>query len=219
MKTTTSLNLAAVAILFPALCAWAQTSAPQPARPFQGTISARAGEDGTTFDFYVGPKATRIDIREAGQKKVTTVLDTAHHEVSLRVPDHNLTLRFPLPELDLDEGDDENDSETYEFTGRQSAVAGVPCSWVRIQGQGARGSEACVTRGLGSFARLGAHSRSWPKALIGGQLFPLKVVEHRAGGDVVSWLVTRVEAKGLDPSIFAVPSNAQFSLGFDVEED
>ncbi len=196
--------------------AFAQTPG---APPFQGTITARAGDDDTTLDFHVGPSAVRIDVREEGEKKVRAIFDTRRRQMTVRFSEHNVTLRFPLPRIDID-SDDADDP--YERTGRFAVVAGVKCEWFHVHRRDKPDADACVTSEFGplpALVRSLPDSKSWSTAMLGGKQFPLEVIEHGDEGDSVEWRVTRIERKALDPSTFSVPTKPRFSLGFDIDDD
>lgn len=100
-----------------------------------------------------------------------------------------------------------------EWTGKKETIAGHECEHATITDAQGRSSDVCLAKDLGTFmgmpgggrgrGRRGGAGAGWQAHI--GQAFPLKVVQN---GRVVL-LVTSVEKKALDDSLFTVPSGYQ----------
>lgn len=96
-------------------------------------------------------------------------------------------------------------------TDQKDRVADHDCEIWRVEETGPTGTktsrEACVAKG-GAFVDPAARAVSpWEKELAVRGVFPLRVVDVPAKGDKPRLVVTKIEARSLDASLFAIPKD------------
>lgn len=125
-----------------------------------------------------------------------------------------------------EQGEDVSEFPKLTDTGRQETIAGYTCEhWLMGEKQDI---DICVAKGLGYFgmggqsggglgswqnlmfspkllAQAAAHPE-WVKFLEGGA-FPLKLTASKEGDVKMTMEATKIERKGLDDSLFAIPAD------------
>jgi hypothetical protein len=203
-------TLAAAAALAPA--AGAQSR-------FEGVVSFRA-EQGATMEYYLRNGVSRVETDIGGQRRVT-ITDPAVQTTFILLPDQQAYMEMPVRQGGP--GGAADDAKLTK-TGKTDKVAGHACEYWRLEISNGLSADICAASDLGSFvATMGGGMRRggggggiaggtrmmWQRAVAAQHLFPLKVVTHEGGQDVVALEATKIEAKKLDASMFTPPSSYQ----------
>jgi hypothetical protein len=100
-------------------------------------------------------------------------------------------------------------------TGKTQKILGFDCEQLIIK-DGARVTEAWVTKAIGKFQKFGMGGRaqqgnpeSWQDNLAGSGMFPVRVVTKEGDTETSKMEVTKVEKKSLEASLFKIPEGYQ----------
>lgn len=103
-------------------------------------------------------------------------------------------------------------SAKIDWTGTKETIAGYECEHANITDEQGQTTDVCLAKGLGTFAQMGGGMGGRGRGGMGGgweghigQEFPLKVTQ----GGSVEMIVTNIEKKSLDDSLFAIPNGYQ----------
>lgn len=193
-----------------ALVALAMVAAPavvhgQSSKQFEGIVTFQ-GEAGRTFQYAVRDGRVRIDLNSQ-ERQGAMIMDSGTHKMYMLMPEQKTYMEMDVSQMGDMGGSPENVKPTK--TGKTEVVAGHKCEyWTMEEEQGQ--VDVCLARDMGSFVAFNnkaiGSAAAWQDA-IGKNSFPLKVVMHSDGKEDVALVATKVEAKSLDPSLFAPPAS------------
>lgn len=212
MNARISMVLAAVAA--------AAVAVPPAARAqsaFEGvvTFESSAGPNGRqSIQYSVKGSKVRMDISAQGMA-MFTLFDTETNTYDMVMPQRHMYVERTIQDAQA-LADSAVGNTKVEWTGTKETIAGCECEHANVTDSMGNTVDACLTKGLGTFmggmqggpGRRGGRGRGgmgsgWAGHV--GATFPLKVVRDGQ----VEMLVTSIEKKSLDDSLFAVPSGYQ----------
>jgi Domain of unknown function (DUF4412) len=182
-------------------------------RPFEGVITMRVGGDAVpqpmTMQYMVRNGALRSEVNTGGMQGVS-LFDPAKGEMYIIMPARRMYMVMPVPaEADARAGGRE---PQVTKTGRKETVAGHECEHWTVKAD-TLAMDVCVASSLSPVLGLqggmgrGAGGASWTRLLPKNGGMALKV--SRLGDSRPLMEVTKVEAKSLDASLFALPDGYQ----------
>lgn len=160
-----------------------------------------------TMQYSVKGEKTRMDI-SGGDMKMFQLYDAGTGVFDMVIPMRHM---YTERTVDAPTADPGAGKTKIEWTGKKETIAGHECEHANLTDEEGKVSDVCLAKDLGRFMGMPGGSRGrggrggggWQGHI--GQTFPLKVVQDGR----VAMLVTRVEKKSLDDSLFAVPSGYQ----------
>jgi Domain of unknown function (DUF4412) len=178
---------------------------------FEGvvTIQVDAGPSGQQpMQYSVKGNKVRMDISTQGMQMVM-LFDGATHTMDMVIP-----MRQMYMERTVDDprvmADSVVAASKIDWTGKKETIAGYACEHANITDDQGQATDVCLAKGLGGFVQVGSGmggrgsmGGGWEGHI--GQLFPLKVERNGA----VEMLVTKIEKKSIDDSIFSIPDGYQ----------
>ncbi len=207
-RTSSSLLVAAlVASTLGALSAGAQNT-------FEGvvTFQVNAGSGGEqTIQYSVKGNKVRMDVSAQGMQ-MFTLFDGSSKTIDVVIPMRQMYMEQSAADAQH-VADSAMANTKIDWTGRKETIAGYECEHANITEDDGKTTDVCLAKGLGTFVQMGSgmggRGRSggmgggWEGHL--GQAFPLKV--ERDG--TVEMLVTNIQKKSIDDSIFSIPDGFQ----------
>lgn len=210
MRTRTSSSLLVAALVagtLGALPAGAQNT-------FEGvvTFQVNAGSGGEqTIQYSVKGNKVRMDVSTQGME-MFTLFDGSSKTIDVVIPMRQMYMERSA--ADAQHMADSAMAKTkIDWTGRKETIAGYECEHANVTDDEGKTTDVCLAKGLGTFVQMGSgmggRGRSggmgggWEGHL--GQAFPLKV--QRNG--TVEMLVTNIQKKSIDDSIFSIPDGFQ----------
>lgn len=205
------------------------TSAALTAASFEGTVRMKMSQPrGEPFEmtYRVKEGFMRTEV-QAGEGVVATIMDLGKQEMIVLMPEQKMYMVHSLAAASAAaEKAGRGDDATFEKTGETEKILGYDCVKY-ISTTKDQISDVWVTEELGGFAGLGSaagggkggrgktQAAAWEKALMGKDVFPLRVVSrNRKGVEQLRMEVIAVE-KGAQPAaLFAPPAGYQkFDMG------
>jgi hypothetical protein len=163
-----------------------------------------------TMQYSVKGNRVRMDISNGGMKMFQLYDD------STKIFDMVIPMRQMYMERSVGasaRADSAAGKAKIEWTGKKETIAGHECEHATVTDAAGRESDVCLAKDLGTFMGMpgggrgrggrGRAGAGWQGHI--GQTFPLEVVRDGQ----VELLVTSVEKKSLDDSLFTVPSGYQ----------
>jgi hypothetical protein len=181
---------------------------------FEGAVSMTlSGDNGRSTDLtYMMSKDGKIRMEMQvgrGGRGATMIMDLAQKQMLMLMPEQKMYMVQSLAgAMDAAQGARGASTATVTRTGQKETIAGYECEHVTVTDNGAT-SDVCLAHGLGRWMTPapGGMGRGGPpksdpwEAGIGADGFPLKVTK---GGQTIV-LVTKIDKKSLDASLFAQP--------------
>ncbi len=180
---------------------------------FEGvvTFQMHAGPDGQqTMQYSVKGDKVRMDVSARGMQ-MFALFDGATKTMDMVIPMRQMYMERSAADAQA-MVDSAVAASKIHWTGRKETIAGYECEHATFTDQKGQATDVCLAKGLGTFVPMGggpggrgrgAMSGGWESRI--GQQFPLKVVQD---GNV-ELLVTSVEKKPLDDSLFTIPAGYQ----------
>lgn len=180
---------------------------------FEGvvTFQSSAGPEGQqTVQYSVKGGKVRMDMSGMGMSAYS-IFDMDSKTFRMVMPQQHMYLERAIPNTQA-VADSAMQHSKIEWTGKKETIAGHECEHANITDPTGTVVDACLAKGLGSFMGMGGPGgrggprgggTGWAEQL--GNVFPLKVVQDGR----VEMLVTSIEKKSLDDSLFTVPSGYQ----------
>lgn len=183
---------------------------------FEGVITfeSDAGPQGQqTIKYSVKGRKVRMDMSAMGMP-VYSISDLDTKTYDMVMPQRKMYLENSVPDAQA-KADSVMQNSKIDWTGKKETIAGHECEHANITDPTGTVVDACLAKDLGSFmgmggpggrrgrGRRGGGAAGWAEHL--GNVFPLKVVRDGR----VEMLVTSIEKKSLDDSLFTVPSGYQ----------
>jgi hypothetical protein len=197
-----------VGVALAATCASLLAPAIARAQPFEGVISLRmAGSReaaGTTQDaeYYASRNGKARISLETPIGNTAIIISPIERKLFLLMESQSAYVEQDLGNAVESEGS--ADAPPVTRTGRKETIAGHECEVLQVDDK-----EICVARGLGTYLNVGGNIMQggmlpWQKAMLKEKLFPLRVT---LADGTVQMLVTDIQRKAVDPSMFRVPAN------------
>ncbi len=178
---------------------------------FEGVITlqvTRGGDGPQTVPYSVKGDKARMDVTEQGMT-MFVVLNSVTKIADMVMPMQQMYMEQSI-ERSRAVADSSIANAKIDWTGQKETIAGYQCEHANVTDDQGKTDDVCLAKGLGTFMAFGAGmgrrrgaGASWAGHL--GQLFPLKVVED---GEV-QMVVTKIEKKSLDDTLFAIPAGYQ----------
>ncbi|HEY5218769.1 MAG TPA: DUF4412 domain-containing protein [Gemmatimonadaceae bacterium] len=180
---------------------------------FEGVITFQmdAGRGGpSTMEYSVKDSSVRVDMSAQGMN-MFTLYDGSKKTIDMVIPMRQMYMErsAEVPQAMADAAVKKHD---ITWTGKKETIAGYECEHATTTDDDGSTVDMCLAKGLGAFVQMGGgmggRGRGGPPAGWEnhvGDSFPLKV-QH---GDQVQLLVTKIEKKSLDASLFTVPDGYQ----------
>jgi Domain of unknown function (DUF4412) len=182
---------------------------------FEGVVTFQmtAGAAGPqTMSYSVKGHKVRMDI-SAGSMQMFNLMDADTKTVDMVIPMRQMYMEQTMPDLSA-MVDSAAAKAKITWTGNKETIAGYECEHATITDDSGQTMDVCLTKDLGPFLSMrgGPGGRGGRGMAMGGdwedhigQMFPLKV----SRGGEVQLVVTNVEKKSLDDSIFTIPQGYQ----------
>ena len=207
-RTSSSLLVAALAVAtLGALPAGAQNT-------FEGvvTFQVNTGSGGEqSMQYSVKGNKVRMDVSAQGMQ-MFTLFDGNSKTIDIVIPTRQMYMERSAADAQH-VADSAMANTKIDWTGRKETIAGYECEHANITDDEGKTTDVCLAKGLGTFVQMGSgmggRGRSggmgggWEGHL--GQAFPLKVERDGA----VEMLVTNIQKKSIDDSIFSIPDGFQ----------
>lgn len=177
--------------------------------PFEGAVSMTlAGESGRANDATYLMKDGKVRVEMAGPRgeQAVVIFDAAAKQMLMLMPSEKMYIVQSFGAI-AGMSPPGASQVTVTRTGTKETIAGYECEHVTVS-DNAGSADVCVAHGLGAWQMPTAggmrggppQAEAWQQAL-GADAFPLKVTK----GAQTVMLVTRVDRKSLDASLFAAP--------------
>lgn len=188
----------------------AATAASLGAQSFEGAVSMTlSGDNGRSTDVTYLVKDGKIRMEMGGGGRgMTMIMLPADKKMLMIMTAQKMYMENQMPGGDMAGHQMANPGVTVKRTGQMETIAGYQCEHITVT-ESNGSSDVCVAKGLGMWMApsMGGGMRGGPPKAEGweGGLgeggYPLKVQK----GDKTIMLVTKIEKKSLDGSLFAAP--------------
>jgi hypothetical protein len=187
--------------------------------PFEGVVTAKMSSlkgAGNVATYSIKGEALRMDMTNPSGASVTMLVDKPH---SLNVMlMHQQHMVMDLSAMGMPRPGAKNEAKplaSMKALGKKEMIAGRECEHVLVTTERDDQIDVCLAKGMGSFVMgsamggRGTGGEVAPDVLsrLGGDAFPLKVVDLTRG--TTMFLVTKIEKKPLDESLFTIPQGYQ----------
>ncbi|MGH7718524.1 MAG: DUF4412 domain-containing protein, partial [Gemmatimonadaceae bacterium] len=176
--------------------------------PFEGVVSVKvtdADAGALETQYYVRNGAFRMEMVGPDGEKSVWITDPRRQVIYIITPAQRAYTQMTIPADDPTDPAEEEPNITK--TGRTETIAGYRCEQWRVKDEDGEEYDLCITRGLGNFFEAAGPTSQFEQAWLrklGRDSFPLRFTEVGPSG--MSWQVTRIEKRSLDPSLFTPPA-------------
>ena len=179
---------------------------------FEGAVSMTlSGENGRSQDITYMLKDGKIRMEMNGGRAggmASIIYDLSAKKMLMIMTEQKMYIEQSLAGAAQSAARGAAAGATLKRTGQMETIAGYPCEHVTVTENAGASSDVCVAKGLGAWQMPSAggmrggppRTESWEGGL-GEDGFPLKVQK----GDKTIMLVSKIDKKSLDASLFSPP--------------
>jgi hypothetical protein len=187
---------------------------------FEGVVTARLSSlqgPGSVATYSIKGEALRMDMTGASGASVTLLNDKAHSLNVMLMHQQRMVMDVSTMSGPGQAGAKAaaKSAAAMKMLGKKETIAGRVCEHVLVTTEKDDQLEICLAKGLGSFVMgssmggrgSGAEASQEVLSRLGADAFPLKIVDMTRGKTL--FLVTKIEQKPLDDSLFKIPDGYQ----------
>jgi len=194
------------------------TSSAFPQNQFEGRVEYKmtSGDDdeSTQMSYFVKEGKMKIDVKGDEEGSGSMIFDSKKQKMLILMPEEKMYMEMSMQMMAGDT--EEEDAKDFEFrkTGEKKEILGYTCEkWVYKDEDNQ--VDSWLTDELGSFIFFSGPMESskkarWQSELESDGYFPMELIVKDLSGNVDSkMIVTAVEKKSLDSSMFEAPAGYQ----------
>ncbi len=201
-------------------------SAPALAAAFEGEMDFKVteGKTGETalFTFFVKGESVRLHWKDASGRGAAMIIDNSRKKRYLLMDKDKKYMEMPVEATDSDDIQSKEKKERnmqFSKSGKTETILGYRCEqWIGKDDKG--DVEVWGASGFGYFpgfqnSRKKAPKSAWEKEILRRGIFPLRMTEKYATGELKSkWEAARLDKKSLPDSTFRPPKDyAAMNMG------